>query len=310
MILFSSMWLLQQAKNNSYFKRLTNMYLRTKRGSKHILRYVPTQDGLSFITDAAGNCWRATYFLTNTRSIDLITSPAQLREASHAFGQFILDISDLKLELFEPIPDFHNTQKRFKALEASVSADVVNRAGMAVEEIKFSLAHKSLANSLSQMDLPRRIIHNDTKVNNVLFDTDGKKALCVTDLDTVMPGLVCYDFGEIVRTSVSNSEEDEMDKDKIQVDIERYRAIVDGFLKGTSDLLTDKEKESLVIGAEVMTFENGVRFLTDFLEGDVYFKTSNDNHNLVRCRAQFALLSELEKCREEVMQIVGNFSRS
>lgn len=283
-------------------------HLRTKQETENVLRHVPTRDGQSLIIDARGNCRRATYFIPKTISIDQITSPAQLREASYAFGQLILDMSDLNRELFVPIPGFHNTEKRFEVLEASISADVVNRGRMVVEEIEFSRVHKSLSTVLVGLDLPERIIHNDTKVNNVLFDTSGTKTLCITDLDTVMPGLACYDFGEIVRTSVSDSEEDEIYHKNIRVDLDRYKAIVHGFLKGAGDLLTVKEKESLVIGAEVMTFENGIRFLTDYLQGDVYFKTSHDEHNLVRCRAQFALLSEMERRREEAMQIVRNFS--
>ena len=237
-----------------------------------------------------------------------MTEPAQLHTAGLAFGHFQNELADLKTPLTETIVDFHHTVKRFDALEQALEVDRCGRAAAVGPEIDFALQREPLAALLLDLQtagiLPTRTIHNDTKINNVLFDAQTGEALCMTDLDTVMPGLAAYDFGELVRTGVSDSAEDETDLNRIQVDLGRFEQIASGFLTGAGPMLTSAEREHLVTGAKMMTFENGIRFLTDYLDGDRYFKIHRPDHNLDRCRAQFALLREFEAHEAQLQDVV------
>jgi len=197
--------------------------------------------------------------------------------------------------LHDTIPDFHHTPKRFAALEQAIGADVAGRVALARPEMDFALARKPLASMLLDAGLPERVTHNDTKINNVLLDDDTGEGTCVIDLDTVMPGLAAYDFGDMVRTATCTAQEDEQDLSKVEMQFPLFEALARGYMTTAAGFLTAEEKESLAVAGKLITFEIGVRFLTDFLSGDTYFKTHRQGHNLERARAQFKLLQSLEQ---------------
>ncbi len=267
--------------------------------SRRALTLIPTRDGAAFHQDAAGLFWRVYLFVENATGYDIIESTNQAYEAARAFGVFQKLLVDLPgKRLNETIPDFHHTPKRFAAFEAALKADTHNRAALAKPEIDWLLKHRELAGALLSLHrqglVPERITHNDTKLNNVLIDNDTQEAVCVIDLDTLMPGLALYDFGDLVRTSTSPVAEDEMDASKVTMQMPMFEALARGYLEAAGEFLTPTEIASLPLSGMVITLTIGTRFLTDFLQGDGYFKTHRENHNLERCRTQFALVDSIE----------------
>ncbi|MEM7798544.1 MAG: aminoglycoside phosphotransferase family protein [Chloroflexota bacterium] len=279
---------------------------------RRVLRHVNAVNRDPYVAMPNGDFWRATYYIPGTVTFDQATGPAQLYAAGFAFGRFQNQLADLATPLAETIVDFHHTVKRFAALKAAIEDDRCKRAGLIEAEIEFALKRESLSAVLIDLQsagrLPTRVIHNDTKISNVLFDEKTNEALCMTDLDTVMPGLAAYDFGELVRSGVSDSAEDEIDLQRVEVDFARFERIAAGFLAGVGPMLTPLEVEHLVTGAKMMAFENGIRFLTDYLDGDRYFKIKRPQQNLDRCRAQFALLASLEVHEAELAACVKKLS--
>jgi hypothetical protein len=262
--------------------------------SRRVLTLVPVRDGKPYFCDADGNHWRVYFFIEKARTFDAVESPAQAFQAAKAFGQFQKLLADLPPpRLHDTIPDFHHTPKRFAALEKAIEADVANRARLAKAEIEFALAHKSITGVLLDAKLPERVTHNDTKFNNVMLDDATGEGICVIDLDTVMPGLALYDFGDMVRTTTSPAKEDERDLSKVKMQFPMFEALVRGYLSSAAEFLTPAEKRLLAFAGKLITFEIGVRFLTDFLAGDVYFKVHRDGHNLDRCRTQFKLVKSI-----------------
>ncbi len=257
------------------------------------------ESGAPFCRTADGHYWRAFRYIGGARSHDLVDSVALAHEAARAFGAFQRDLADLPPpRLHETIPDFHNTPRRFQALETAIAEDRVGRVRHVRREIEFARARREAAGRLVGLlrdgRLPERITHNDTKLNNVLIsDADGR-AVCVIDLDTVMPGLVHYDFGDLVRTSACPAPEDETDLDRVVMRFEYFEAILRGYLEAAGDILSDEERRHLPFSAALITLEIGVRFLTDHLEGDHYFKIHRPGHNLDRARAQFRLVESIE----------------
>ncbi len=279
--------------------------------SRRVLTLVMTNDGKSYCKDPEGNFWRVYEFIENTKSCNIIETPEQAFQAAKAFGAFQRDLVDFKgKRLKDTIPDFHNTPKRFEALEEAFAADSCNHAKSADKEIQFALAHKDLTTHLLKLNaagkIPERITHNDTKLNNVLIDEKTSEGICVIDLDTVMPGLALYDFGDLVRTSTSPTEEDEKDLSKVKMQMHMYEALVKGYLSAASEFLTREEKENLAFSGKLITFEIGLRFLTDHLSGDTYFKTHREGHNLDRCRTQFKLVECIESQEEAMNKIAKN----
>jgi hypothetical protein len=254
--------------------------------------------------------WRAYAFVNEARSFDVATSPAMAREAAHAFGAFQRDLADLPLpRLPETIPHFHDTPRRFAAFEAAVAANEAGRVEGARDEIAFvrdraSMAHV-LLNAHEAGEIPERVTHNDTKINNVLFDDASHEAICVIDLDTVMPGLGLYDFGDMVRTTTSPTPEDEQDLARIHADPRLFEALALGYWEAMGDLLTQRERELLPFSGRLITLQIGMRFLTDHLQGDPYFRTHRPGHNRDRARAQFALLRSLESQDDAFSQVVS-----
>jgi hypothetical protein len=263
--------------------------------SRRVLTLVPALSGETFFRDDDGNYWRAYNFIEAARSYDAVETPAQALAAATAFGQFQQLLADLpEPRLHHTIPNFHNTPKRFAALEKVIDIDGANRASLAKPEIEFALSHKAICGVLLDAKLPERVTHNDSKLNNVLFDDATGEGLCVIDLDTVMPGLALYDFGDMVRTTTSPAKEDERDLSNVTMQFPMFEALARGYLSSAGDFLTRAEKNLLAFSGKLITFEIGVRFLTDFLEGDTYFKVHREGHNLDRCRTQFKLARSIE----------------
>ncbi len=276
--------------------------------SSNCLNLIHAQDGKPYYHDVEGNYWRTYYFIENTCSFDIIQSPQQAYEMAKTFGQFQKMLEDLPdHQLKETIPDFHNTPKRFDDFTRVLSRDRHNRAHDCQNEIEFVLKHQNITHTLlklhKQERIPQRIIHNDTKLNNILFDQNTQKGRCVIDLDTVMPGLTLYDFGDMIRTSTNPMAEDEQDLSKVHAQMDIFEALTRGYLEATDGLLTPIEKSYLVFSGKLLTLELGIRFLTDHLDGDLYFPVSRKAHNLDRCRAQFKLMESIES-QEETMNFI------
>ncbi len=272
---------------------------------RETLTVVPTVEGAYYYTDEADNDWRVYRCIDRIITLDQAEKPEDFRESGRAFGRFQAQLADYPAQtLHETIPDFHNTPKRYQTFEKAVEEDICGRAASVAEEIAFIRARKDeisiLAGLLDKGELPLRITHNDTKLNNVLLDERTHKAVCIVDLDTIMPGLCAYDFGDAIRFGANTAVEDEPDISKVSLSLELYRAYAEGFLEGCGGRLTPKEIELLPLGAKTITIEQGIRFLTDYLQGDTYYHTEREGQNLDRCRTQLALVADMEKKWEEM----------
>jgi hypothetical protein len=284
----------------------------SKNVSRRTLTLIPLKEGGYLYEDSSNNFWRAFLCLENMSTYDVIESEEMAYQGARAFGRFQNLLSDLpEPRLHDTIPNFHNTPLRYEAFEKSVQDDVGNRSVEVKKEIDMYMAMKPYASKLINMYndglIPERICHNDTKLNNVMLDNETGESKCVIDLDTVMPGLVAYDFGDLVRTGTCFTKEDEVDLSKITVNKGIFRAIASGYLNGTNGFLLKAEKDSLVLGGIVITLEIGLRFLTDYLQNDIYFKIHRSGHNIDRARAQMALVKQLEKNYDQMYNIVDGF---
>ncbi len=272
---------------------------------RRVLCLIPARDGLNWHVDSEGNYWRAYRFVGGAQTYDAAVSTEQAFQAARAFGQFQKQLADLPAPaLHETIPDFHNTPKRFVALQQAIAADVAGRAAFAKPEIEFALAHQHITSILLDANLPARVTHNDTKFNNVMLDDSTGEGICVIDLDTVMPGLALYDFGDMVRTTTSPAKEDEQDLSKVTMQFPMFEALVRGYLSSAGGFLAKEEKQYLAFSGELITFEIGLRFLTDYLAGDTYFRVHREGHNLDRCRTQFKLVESIKQQEEAMNQLV------
>ena len=277
--------------------------------SRATLTLVPSRKNTLYVRDDAGNYWRCYTFIERAHTCDVVSSPDQCREAGRAFGKFQYLLRALPgNKLAETIKDFHNTPKRMEKFKAVLAADKFGRAKDCQAEIAFALAHEQecgiVTAKLANGELPLRVTHNDTKINNVMLDDITGHGTCVIDLDTVMPGSVLYDFGDEIRTSTSDAAEDERDLSKVQFRMEFFKALLEGYLSEAAAFLTPEERRLLPFSGRLLTFETGLRFLTDYLEGDVYFKIHRENHNLDRCRTQFELVRQMEDCAEQMQKLV------
>jgi len=273
--------------------------------SRRVLSLIPARDGRSWHVDAEAGYWRAYQFIDNARTYDAVESTEQAFQAGKAFGEFQRLLVGLPApRLHDTIPDFHHTPKRFAALQQAIAADVAGRAILAKPEIEFALARQSITGVLLDANLPERVTHNDTKFNNVMLDDASGEGICVIDLDTVMPGLVAYDFGDMVRTTTSPTREDEQDLSRVTMQFPMFEALVRGYLASTGGFLTKEEKQYLAFAGKLITFEIGVRFLADYLAGDTYFKVHREGHNLDRCRTQFKLIKSIEQQEEKMTRLV------
>ena len=279
---------------------------------RETLNIIPTVDGKPYYVDSYGEYWRSYRFITGATSYDQVECVDDFYQSAVSFGNFQCLLADYPAEtLHETIVGFHDTKARFEVFKKAVEEDVCGRASYVQDEINFVLEREDVANVLGELqakgELPLRVTHNDTKLNNIMIDDKTGKGICVIDLDTVMPGLSVNDFGDSIRFGANTAAEDEIDLSKVSCDLELYEAYVKGYIEGCNGKLTDKEIEMLPTGAKVMTFECGMRFLTDYLQGDTYFKIHRENHNLDRCRTQFKLVEDMEAKWDQMQEIVAKY---
>ena len=267
---------------------------------RETLHIIPTIEGKGYYKDEIGSFWRMYNFIEGTNSFEKVEKPEDFYQSAYAFGNFQRLLADFDAAtLAETIPDFHNTPVRYKTFLEVVEADCKGRAAEVKEEISFFIEREAdmrlCQEKLEKGELPLRVTHNDTKLNNILMDKVTGKGLCVIDLDTVMPGLSIFDFGDSIRFGANTAAEDEKDLSKVSLDLELYALYAKGFLEGCGGRLTEEEVAMMPMGAKDMTLECGMRFLTDYLQGDVYFKIHHEKHNLDRCRTQIALVKDMER---------------
>lgn len=281
------------------------MALKSDNGERQMI-LIHTVDDKSYYAHKTGN-YRVFTFVEESICLDAPQTTGDFFESAVAFGRFQKLLEDFPAEtLSEPIKDFHNTPDRYRKFEEAVNNDICKRAASVKEEIDFAMSQKDGAGILQELresgKLPLRVTHNDTKLNNVLLDKYTRRALCAIDLDTVMPGLSLYDFGDAIRFGAATAPEDEKDLSKMTIDLDMFKAFTIGYINSCD--LTKRELEYLPMGAKIMTLECGVRFLTDYLQGDTYFSTSYEGQNLDRCRTQFKLVREIEKNFDAMKKIV------
>ena len=290
-------------------------FLRKKIERKHgdvnreTLNIIPTKEGNNLYKDSIGSYWRGYLFIENADCYDSVKNPADFYQSAVAFGNFQYQLADYPAQtLHETIPNFHNTPVRLQNLIKAIKADRLGRVKEVSDEIRFILEREEftlvLMELYAQEKLPLKVTHNDTKLNNIMLDHDTQKGLCVIDLDTVMPGFSVNDFGDSIRFGASTGAEDETDLSKVNFDLELYKVFTKGFLEGCKGSLTDIELAMLPTGAKMMTLECGIRFLTDYLEGDTYFKIHREKHNLDRCRTQLKLVEDMEQNWDAMKDVI------
>ena len=282
--------------------------------SREALEVIRPRDGSPYYTDSQGGAWRIYPFVEGTVCYQSAETPELFAASGRAFGRFQRLLQGYPAAtLHETIPRFHDTEDRLSKLKAAVAEDKLGRVKACREEIDFMLSREAdcsvALQALREGKLPLRVTHNDTKLNNVLMDETTGEGICIIDLDTVMPGLVLYDFGDSIRFGANHSAEDETDLSKVNLDVDLFAAYTAAFLEGVDGSLTNTEIEYLPWGAKLMTLECGMRFLTDHLEGDTYFHISREGQNLDRCRTQFKLVADMEEHWSELETIVKKYQK-
>lgn len=277
--------------------------------AREVMQIVKTVDDALFYVDEAGEYWRCVYYIDDTVCHEFVSGPDMLKAAGFAFGDFQNLLSDFPADtLHEIILNFHNTPERYRQLTEAVASDAAGRTAEVQEELAFAKARAQdchlLTDLLADGSLPLKVTHNDTKMSNILFDRDSGKPVCVIDLDTVMPGLTAFDFGDSIRAGASTAAEDETDLSKVVFSLPHFKAYTEGFLQACGATLTPLEAETLADGAKLMTLEVGMRFLADYLNGDVYFGTQYPRHNLDRARNQFHLVAQMETAMADMKAFV------
>lgn len=318
-----------QAINRNVFKDPHAVMANVERVTRHInskvlrrkhdlggqtLNLFPARVGGTWVEDEDGVVWRCYNHIEGCVTYNIVGNTRQAYQAAHAFGAFQDLVSDLDASLIlETIPDFHNTRKRFDRLMAVIAADPCGRLAGVAAEVDFIREREPLVDVLLDLleagKIPLRVTHNDTKINNVMIDAQTDEAVCVIDLDTVMPGLALYDFGDLIRTATSPAAEDEPDLSKVGMQMPMFEALVEGYLASAGSFLNDTEVRHLVFSGRLITLEVAIRFLTDYLEGDVYFKTHRPGQNLDRCRTQIQLVREIERHEPEMRAFVESQRR-
>ena len=292
---------------------VTNYLHQRVEDPRMAMHFINTKRGHSYYRDPEGDFWRMYDFMQGF-CLDAPESDEDFYQSGLAFGRFQELLSDFPAQsLYETIPEFHNTIDRYRQFKASVEVDPLGRVANVRREVDFVLAREEIGGTLQKMrlsgELPLRVTHNDTKLNNVLLDRKSRKALCVLDLDTVMPGLSAHDFGDSIRFGAATAAEDEQDLNKMSMDLHMFEVYTRGFLEAAT-ALTDKEVEMLPMGALIMTLEVGLRFLKDYIDGDLYFKTAYPEHNLVRARTQLKLVADMEAKMDDMHRIVAKVRSS
>lgn len=280
--------------------------------NRETLNLIPAVNGKSFCVTPQGHYWRAYLFIENALTYQEVERLEHIYNAAAAFGTFQKRLSDFPADrLHETIPNFHHTPSRFEAFEQAVARDSHNRAQSAATEIAFAMRRSdevsALTDLLARGELPQRVTHNDTKFNNVMIDDKTGEGICVIDLDTVMPGLSLYDFGDLVRSAANIIAEDEPNYHRGGVNLPIFDALAHGYLDVVRDTLVSAEIDRLVLGSKLMVFECGIRFLADYLNGDTYFKIGRQSHNLDRCRTQFRMVADMEMKAEQLAAIIEKY---
>ena len=279
---------------------------------REVINVIKTKTGEYFYEEENGDFWRVYIFIEDTLCFDKSENPETFFETGLSFGKFHSYLADFEAEiLHESIKDFHNTEYRFDNFLNALEKDIKGRRKNIKEEEIFVVEREGLStifNTMIDSDMiPFRVTHNDTKINNILMDKDSNKGVCVVDLDTLMPGIIMNDFGDAIRSGANTTYEDDPNLENVSLDLELFEAFTKGFIEGTNGNITKKEIELLPLGAKVMTYECGMRFLTDYLEGDNYWKTTRENHNLDRARNQFKLLKDMEEKSPQMEEIVNKY---
>jgi len=317
-----------QRLNSNVFRRIPELQENIERVTNHIksklaaipgadlkrecINMIPAKNGKSWINDEEGNFWRLLVFIPDHRSYDIVDSREKAKEGGRAVGRFQAMLADMPgPPLHETIPDFHNVEKRLEWFEDSVALDKAGRVAGLKREIEFFRERADKVTIIRKLGregrIPVRITHNDTKFNNILLD-ENDKALCIIDLDTVMPGYVHYDFGDAIRTAANVAAEDEKDLSKIRMDIGLFGAYAGGYLSETRETLNSTEKEYLAFGPLLITYEQALRFLTDYIDGDVYYRIHHEHHNLQRTRAQIRLVESMEEQYGRMQDIIARLA--
>lgn len=281
---------------------------------RETLNIVKTVDGKNYYITDEGDCFRAYIYITNAKTYQVVEEPMHMYKCGRALGKFQKQLSDFDVnKLYETIKDFHNTQKRYEAFLESIKEDKVKRVSKIKKDIDFVTDRcndcRVFVNMIEERKIPLRVTHNDTKFNNIMIDETTDEAIAVIDLDTVMPGIVAYDFGDSIRSGATTALEDETDLNEVNFDLNLYENFVKGFLEETKNSLTEIEIDYLPFGAKLMTFECGMRFLMDYINGDIYFKIQREDHNLDRARNQFKLVRDMEENMDKMIEIVRKYSK-
>ena len=310
--------------NGSIFKNLTGLmdnivavtdYLHARLDDpRRALKLVPTITGQPYLMTEEGDCWRVYDYILGSVCLDAAESAEDLRQSGVAFGMFQNQLADFPAAtLTETIPHFHDTPDRFRIFREAIAEDRAGRLASVKDDVDRYLAHEKDADVLHALlrsgEIPLRVTHNDTKLTNVMLDETTHEPLCVIDLDTVMPGLAAHDYGDAIRFGASTAAEDEPDLSKVEMSLTMYEAFTEGFLSACGDRLTEKEIDTLPWGAKLMTLECGVRFLTDYLNGDVYFATHRPGQNLDRARTQLKLVEDMETKWDEMNAIIARLKK-
>lgn len=294
---------------------LVTAHLRARtEDPRGVLTFIPTVDGHSYLV-LHNAYWRMFAFVSDSFCVDRADTPEQFGKCAEGFAGFFNLLRDFDAELLtETIPRFHDTPSRFQALRNAVEKDVAGRARSARKEIDFAYSYADFAETFAGLqaagELPLRVTHNDTKINNLLFDCSTGKSLCVVDLDTVMPGFIMNDFGDAIRYGASTAAEDERDLTRVWFDMRLYEAYLTSFMRVCGSALTSIERMLLPTGAKMMTYETGIRFLTDYLSGDTYFHTAYAEHNLHRARTQLKLVQDMDAHWDEMQRIAKREARA
>lgn len=278
--------------------------------NRSVLRLVSTATGGKYFIDRNGDYWRMYSFIERTRVFDTVENPQLAYQAAKMFGRFVNDLNDLNPDKIHiTIPRFHDLNYRYQQLEDSVRNDRADRKKEVLEEVEFAYQYRSVSDHMNYLvnehELPLRITHNDTKISNVLMDEKTLQGLCVIDLDTIMPSTILSDAGDMIRTFTPSVNEEETDTGKIELRLDVFKAMAEGYLEETRSILTDIEKKSLVFGGAFITLMQGIRFLCDHIEGDLYYKARYPGHNLMRARNQFGLFRKIIENRQEMERIVA-----
>lgn len=279
---------------------------------REVVNIIPARDGKPYYQESEEDYWRCMVYITNAHALEEVRKPEDFYESAVAFGRFQSLLADYPAEtLYETIANFHNTRSRLADLKKAMKEDVAGRVKDVTREIQFILDRETDAGFFTELiekgELPIRVTHNDTKSNNVMIDDQTGKGICVIDLDTTMPGLAMYDFGDSIRFGASTGAEDEKDLSRISCSMELFEAFTRGFIEGCGGQLTSREIQLLPMGAKIMTYECGMRFLTDYLQNDIYFKTSRPEHNLDRARTQLKLVADMESKWDQMIAIVAKY---